>query len=195
MKTVLKNIVVIFSMFLLSSCYMTSNLIEYGEEFSVIDSDTLLAIGKTSNDNRFTVIGDKYVYVFDDKSSKQITDILSSNPSNYVIEDANSKTINEIKIRKYDKANKKPNACFYVYPVGSNKSENHFFCWVDIDLYIKPQDIEINNVYIFKQKIKINITAKNNAKNVMSNVLLPFALLTDIVLFPIMPSPSFNGMK
>lgn len=175
----------ILSTCLLSSCYLSGSLDDYAHEFSVIvDTDKLIAIGKLKSDNRFAVIGEKYVYIFEEKHSRQINDILSSNRGYYKIYDSLSDTENEINIRIYNEPDKKPKTCFRVDSHDPHKSMQ-LVCWVEIELYTKPQDMVIDDAYIFKKNIKINITAQNKGRQSVSNILLPFAVAADIVLSPV----------
>ncbi|MBQ9724838.1 MAG: hypothetical protein IJV56_05790 [Neisseriaceae bacterium] len=158
--------------------------------------DKLLAIGQIKSDGRFTVIGDKYLYVI---NNELLNKFLSNNMdalNQYYLSE------NQINIDIADGAGNQGKISFDLRDKNSQEVKSFRS---EIELYNKTENTASQYVLNSSVAIKINkryaVDSKGN--QALSTILSPFAWATDIALIPVyavgvvgvgmMMSPSLKG--
>lgn len=179
---ILNLLVITFSLFLVACSMIVENL---GNDTikTETEQDKLVAIGQVKSDGRFTVIGDKYLYVINDK-----------NLNNFLMNESKKS------LQKYDIENRKviinlkkdiPNkgelslTLIDLEKLAAKEKAGIGFT-SEIELYQKIDNIP--QQYIFKKNVVIDIKRQeivSYGHKSLSTVLTPFAFATDIALMPV----------
>lgn len=140
------------------------------------ENDKLLAIGQIKSDGRFTVIGDKYLYVINDEMLNQFLSNNMKELKQYYLQD------NQINVDIKDETENKGNIRFDL--IDKNTKEVKSFR-SEIELYNKTENI--SSQYVLNSTILININLTKTIEKgnkALSAVLKPFAVAADIVIVP-----------
>ena len=188
MKT-LKALVFAFCLpFLLVACGTFSNKVaqmgstQYITE--IVDTDKLIALGQVKSDGRFVMLGDKYLYII---NSKDLNAWLSENKDNlgefHLFPNLIGITLNHQDEHKGSTmviiCRNSTNGCGF-----DNRN-------VEVELYKRTNDIPI--AYQFKSGTKIEIEkghykTPTSKEKTLSNILIPFAAVADILLLQLDPN-------
>ena len=140
------------------------------------ENDKLLAIGQIKSDGRFTVIGDKYLYVINDEMLNQFLSNNMKELKQYYLQN------DKINIDMKDETENKGNISFDL--IDKNTKEVKSF-HSEIELYNKTKSI--SSQYVLNSTISININLTKTIQKgnkALSAVLKPFAIAADIVIVP-----------
>lgn len=177
MKKALVLTVLALSILHLSGCVtaMVDN-IAHDKTEKQTENDKLLAIGQIKSDGRFTVIGDKYLYVINDEMLNQFLSNNMKELKQYYLQN------DKINIDMKDETENKGNISFDL--IDKNTKEVKSF-HSEIELYNKTKSI--SSQYVLNSTISININLTKTIQKgnkALSAVLKPFAIAADIVIVP-----------
>ena len=179
MKKTLLTLILAVSVLNLSGC--ATPLVEEMKADKIqtqTETDKLFAIGQIKSDGRFTVIGDKYLYVINNEVLNQFLSDNLQALNQYYLQD------NKIDIDIADGVGNKGQISFDLRDKNSQKIKSFRS---EIELYNKTENTA--SQYAFNSNIVININKKQRVEagagsQVLATVLTPFAFATDIVLMP-----------
>ena len=184
MKKSLICFITALSVFNFSGCAMTAvkNIPDTEIKTQHIETDKLVAIGQIKSDGRFTVIGNQYLYVINDKGLNSFLSNQISSLNQYYLKN------NQININLWathldaDSVNK-GHISFDLVEKQNNRSQPFYS---EIEIYRKTGDIPAQ--YILNSDIAIHIdhnhVVESKGNKALSTILTPFAVATDIALIP-----------
>ena len=184
MKKSLIYFITALSVFNFSGCAMMAvqNIPDTKTETQHIETDQLVAIGQIKSDGRFTVIGNQYLYVINDKGLNEFLSNQISSLNQYYLKN------NQININLWatnlDTAGvNKGHISFDLVEKQNNRSQPFYS---EIEIYQKTGDIPAQ--YILNSNVAIHINhnyvVKSKGNKALSAILTPFAVATDIALIP-----------
>lgn len=184
MKKSLICFIAALSVFNFSGCAMTAvqNIPDTEIKTQHIETDQLVAIGQIKSDGRFTVIGNQYLYVINDKWLNKFLSNQISSLNQYYLKD------NQINIdmgsADFDTNGiNKGRISLDLIEKQNNRSQPFYS---EIEIYRKTGDIPAQ--YILNSSVAIHINnnyiVDSKGNKALSTILTPFAVATDIALIP-----------